>query len=101
MAVEGNFTRDHHEALRLQVYWVRLHELFNQLIGWQMRRAAERMFIGFACSGCVVMGCQRETPSEKVERPTDKAAADIEGTIHTPIEKAKAVDPASYLMAPG
>jgi hypothetical protein len=38
------------------------------------------------------MGCQRETPSEKVERPTDKAAADIEGTIHTPIEKAKAVE---------
>ena len=55
-----------------------------------MRHAAERIFISFAF--CVVMGCQRETPSEKVERPTDKAAAAIEGTVHTPIEKAKAVE---------
>ena len=57
-----------------------------------MRHAAERIFISFAFSCCVVMGCQRETPSEKVERPTDKAAAAIEGTVHTPIEKAKAVE---------
>jgi hypothetical protein len=57
-----------------------------------MRHAAERIFIGFAFSCCVVMGCQRETSSENVERPTDKAAAAIEGTIHTPIEKAKAVE---------
>ena len=57
-----------------------------------MRHAAESMFISFALSCCVVMGCQRESPSEKVERPTDKAAAGIEATIHTPIEKAKAVE---------
>ena len=57
-----------------------------------MGHAAETIFITFALSCCVVMGCQRESPSEKVERPTDKAAAAIEATIHTPIEKAKAVE---------
>jgi hypothetical protein len=57
-----------------------------------MGHAAEMIFISFALSCCVVMGCQRESPSEKVERPTDKAAAAIEKTIQTPIEKAKAVE---------
>lgn len=57
-----------------------------------MGHAAEMIFISFALSCCMVMGCRRESPSEKVEQPTDKAAAAIEGTIHTPIEKAKAVE---------
>jgi hypothetical protein len=57
-----------------------------------MGHAAERIFISFALSCCMVMGCQRESPSEKVERPTDKAAEAIERIILTPIEKAKAVE---------
>jgi hypothetical protein len=57
-----------------------------------MGHAAETIFITFALSCCVVMGCQRESPSENVKRPADKPAAAIEGTIHTPIEKAKAVE---------
>jgi hypothetical protein len=57
-----------------------------------MRHAAESIFIGFALSCCMVMGCRQESPSGTVERPTDKAAEAIERTIVTPIEKAKAVE---------
>lgn len=43
-------------------------------------------------ASCEVMGCQRETPTEKVETPTDTVAEAIERAVHTPIEKAKGVE---------
>jgi hypothetical protein len=43
-------------------------------------------------ASCEVMGCQRETPTEKVEAATDTTAEAIERVINTPTEKAKAVE---------
>lgn len=57
-----------------------------------MGHTAAMVFMSFALFCSVVMGCRQESPPETVERPTDKAAASIEGIIQTPIEKAKAVE---------
>ncbi len=57
-----------------------------------MGHAAELIFISFALSCCVVIGCQQESPSENVKQQTDKAAEAIEHAINAPIEKAKAVE---------
>ncbi len=40
----------------------------------------------------VAAGCRQDSPTEHVDKPTDKAAEAIERAITTPIEKAKAVE---------
>jgi hypothetical protein len=60
--------------------------------GTDMKQTARVFSIIFMLGSYGVMGCQRETPTEKVEKVTDTAAEVIERAINTPIEKAKAVE---------
>jgi len=57
-----------------------------------MKQTARALSIICMLVSCEVMGCQRETPTEKVEKARDTAAEAIERVINTPIEKAKAVE---------
>ena len=56
-------------------------------------RAATRAFCVIVLGSFVlVTACRQESPVEKTDKPTDKAAEAIEHAIMTPIEKAKAVE---------
>ena len=57
-----------------------------------MKQTARVISIILMLGSCEVMGCQRETSTEKVETTTDKEAEAIERVINTPIEKAKGVE---------
>jgi hypothetical protein len=54
--------------------------------------AARSVLVIPALLVCVAMGCGRESPAEKVDKPTDRAAEAVERAILTPMEKAKAVE---------
>jgi hypothetical protein len=57
-----------------------------------MKQAARVISIILMLGSCEVMGCQRDTLTEKVETTTDTEAEAIERIINTPIEKAKGAE---------